>query len=133
MKGLNLQDQVPNGSSATEAENGLVSHIEPGEDGSINELNEREQLECELIRRLIVSYFGIVREIIQDQVPKSIMCLLVNYIKQNIQNRLVVKLYNEKYFDELLQEDETIQMEREKCINLLKTYREASKIISDVV
>lgn len=133
MKGLNLQDQVPNGSSATEAENGLVSHIEHGEDGSINELNEREQLECELIRRLIVSYFGIVREIIQDQVPKSIMCLLVNYIKQNIQNRLVVKLYNEKYFDELLQEDETIQMEREKCINLLKTYREASKIISDVV
>lgn len=100
---------------------------------SLNELNEREQLECELIRRLIISYFSIIREMIQDQVPKLIMCLLVNYIKQNIQNRLVIKLYNENLFDDLLQEDETIQSEREKCIDLLKTYREASKVISDVV
>lgn len=102
-------------------------------DETINELSEREQLECELIRRLIISYFSIVREMIQDQVPKSIMCLLVNYIKQHIQNRLVVKLYNDVMFDDLLQEDETIQLEREKCVDLLNTYREASRIISDVV
>ena len=43
------------------------------------------------------------------------MCLLVNHIKQEIQNRLVVKLYNENMFDELLQEDETIQAERENA------------------
>lgn len=103
------------------------------EEDDISELSEREQLECELIRRLIVSYFGIVREIIQDQVPKLIMCLLVNYIKTHIQNRLVVRLYNDAFFDDLLQEDETIQMEREKCLALLKTYREASRVISDVV
>lgn len=103
------------------------------EEDNLLELSEREQLECELIRRLIVSYFGIVREIIQDQVPKAIMCLLVNYIKSNIQNRLVVKLYNHELFEDLLQEDETTQLEREKCLNLLKTYREASRIISDVV
>lgn len=102
-------------------------------DETINELSEREQLECELIRRLIISYFGIIREMIQDQVPKSIMCLLVNYIKQHIQNRLVVKLYNDVMFDDLLKEDENIQMEREKCVDLLNTYREASRIISDVV
>ncbi|OBA23567.1 hypothetical protein METBIDRAFT_38369 [Metschnikowia bicuspidata var. bicuspidata NRRL YB-4993] len=108
-------------------------HNVEGEEDNLSELSEREQLETELIRRLIVSYFGIVREIVQDQVPKSIMCLLVNYIKVHIQNRLVVKLYNENYFDELLQEDETIQMEREKCLSLLKTYREASRVISDVV
>lgn len=97
------------------------------------QLGEKQQLECELIRRLIISYFSIIREMIQDQVPKLIMCLLVNYIKQHIQNRLVVKLYNENLFDELLQEDESIQLERERCIELLKTYREASRIISDVV
>lgn len=136
MKALSLEEQL--------SSNGHIPHSnghsqddlngsEPGVDDNLGDLSEREQLECELIRRLIVSYFGIVREIIQDQVPKSIMCLLVNYIKNNIQNRLVVKLYNEDYFDELLQEDETIQMERDKCVNLLKTYREASRIISDVV
>ncbi|GMF58539.1 unnamed protein product [[Candida] boidinii] len=40
---------------------------------SESELSEREQLECELIRRLIISYFGIIREMIEDQVPKAII------------------------------------------------------------
>lgn len=137
MKVMSLDDQLSSNGYSSHA-NGLSTddfglQHEPGVDENISDLSEREQLECELIRRLIVSYFGIVREIIQDQVPKAIMCLLVNYIKNHIQNRLVVKLYNEEYFDDLLQEDETIQMERDKCLNLLKTYREASRIISDVV
>ncbi|ODV70272.1 hypothetical protein HYPBUDRAFT_133415 [Hyphopichia burtonii NRRL Y-1933] len=144
MKSLNLDEQSrsgtplanghghANGHAATSSMiNGYEASFES--DDSINELSEREQLECELIRRLIISYFSIVREMIQDQVPKLIMCLLVNYVKTNIQNQLVVKLYNDNLFDELLQEDETIQVEREKCINLLKTYREASRVISDVI
>ncbi|KAG5418136.1 DNM1 [Candida metapsilosis] len=117
--------------SISESNDGSSSSFEG--DTAILELTEREQMECELIRRLIISYFSIVREMIQDQVPKSIMCLLVNHVKQQIQNRLVVKLYSEALFDELLQEDEGIQAEREKCVELLKTYKEASKIISDVV
>lgn len=137
MKHLNLDDQMSNGYSNSpspdHSRDEVPGHGEPHEEDKLSDLSEREQLECELIRRLIVSYFGIVREIIQDQVPKSIMCLLVNYIKVHIQNRLVVKLYNDAYFDDLLQEDETVQMEREKCMNLLKTYREASRVISDVV
>ncbi|KAF6072154.1 Dynamin central region family protein [Candida albicans] len=123
----NLPDEFGNKLALSDS---TVSSFESDE--LIHELSEREQMECELIRRLIISYFSIVRETIQDQVPKAIMCLLVNHIKQEIQNRLVVKLYNENMFDELLQEDETIQAEREKCIELLKTYREASDIISEV-
>lgn len=96
-------------------------------------LSEREQLECELIKRLITSYFGIVREMIQDQVPKAIMCLLVNYSKDSVQNRLVSKLYKDSLFEELLLEDADMAQEREKCSRLLETYREASKIISDVL
>lgn len=130
LRSLSLSDS-PNGQILALEETQLL-RVDSEED-DLSELSEREQLECELIRRLIVSYFGIVREIIQDQVPKSIMCMLVNYIKSSIQNRLVVKLYNELLFEDLLQEDETIQMEREKCLNLLKAYREALHIISDVV
>ncbi|QIW96924.1 hypothetical protein AMS68_002442 [Peltaster fructicola] len=44
-------------------------------------ITEREHLETELIRRLISSYFNIVRETIADQVPKAIMHLLVNHSK----------------------------------------------------
>lgn len=100
---------------------------------SESELSEREQLECELIRRLIISYFGIIREMIQDQVPKAIMCLLVNYTKDAVTNTLVEKLYKESMFDDLLYEDENLAQERDKCRKLLSTYREAASIISDVV
>lgn len=96
-------------------------------------LTEREELECELIRRLIISYFGIVREMIQDQIPKAVMCLLVNFSKEIIQNRLVTKLYKESLFEELLLEDQNLAQDREKCVKLLDTYKEASKIIGDIL
>ncbi|KAH3665786.1 hypothetical protein OGAPHI_003974 [Ogataea philodendri] len=107
-----------------------MEHLNLKED---EELSEREQLECELIRRLIISYFSIVREMIQDQVPKAIMCLLVNFSKESVQNTLVRKLYKEDLFDDLLFEDENLSQEREKCEKLLATYREAASIISEVV
>ncbi|GME95405.1 unnamed protein product [Ambrosiozyma monospora] len=97
------------------------------------QLSEREQLECELIRRLIISYFGIVREMIEDQVPKAVMFLLVNHCKEKVQNALVQKLYKESLFDELLYEDQNLIAEREKCIKLLETYKEAAQVISEVV
>ncbi|KAF1346890.1 Dynamin central region-domain-containing protein [Delphinella strobiligena] len=96
-------------------------------------LTEREALETELIRRLISSYFNIVRETIADQVPKAVMHLLVNHSKDVVQNRLVSELYKEELFQELLYEDDAIKSEREKCEKLLSTYKEAAKIIGEVL
>ena len=45
------------------------------------QLNTREQRDCEVIERLIKSYFYIVRKSIQDCVPKAVMHFLVNYTK----------------------------------------------------
>ncbi|KAL8944998.1 MAG: hypothetical protein Q9211_000431 [Gyalolechia sp. 1 TL-2023] len=97
------------------------------------ELTEREALETELIRRLISSYFNIVRESIADQVPKAVMHLLVNHSKDVIQNRLVSELYKEELFGDLLYEDDGIKAEREKCEKLLATYREAARIVGEVL
>lgn len=96
-------------------------------------LSDRELLETELIRRLISSYFDIVRETIADQVPKAIMHLLVNHSKDVVQNRLVSELYKEDLFAELLYEDDGIKAEREKCERLLETYKEAAKIVGEVL
>ncbi|KAI9890372.1 MAG: Dynamin- GTPase protein [Vezdaea aestivalis] len=96
-------------------------------------ISEREADETELIRRLISSYFDIVRESVADQVPKAIMHLLVNHSKDVVQNRLVSELYREKLFEEMLYEDDGIKAEREKCEKLLKTYREAAKIVGEVL
>lgn len=96
-------------------------------------LSDREMLETELIRRLISSYFNIVRETIADQVPKAVMHLLVNHSKEVVQNRLVSELYKEDLFAELLYEDDSIKAEREKCEKLLDTYKEAAKIVGEVL
>ncbi|KAK5111049.1 hypothetical protein LTR62_005424 [Meristemomyces frigidus] len=115
------------------------SHRNPGahavdfEDPAGPALTEREQLETELIRRLISNYFNIVRESIADQVPKAVMHLLVNFSKDSVQNRLVSELYRETLFDELLYEDDVVRQERSKCEKLLSTYKEAAKIIGEVL
>ncbi|KAI2616446.1 Dynamin central region-domain-containing protein [Hypomontagnella submonticulosa] len=96
-------------------------------------LSDREAMETELIRALISSYFNIVRESIADQVPKAVMHLLVNHCKDVVQNRLVSELYKEALFEELLYEDDGVKKEREKCEKLLQTYREAAKIIGEVL
>ncbi|KAJ0167151.1 Dynamin-related protein DNM1 [Colletotrichum tanaceti] len=96
-------------------------------------MTEREAMETELIRALISSYFNIVRESIADQVPKAVMHLLVNHCKDVVQNRLVSELYKETLFEELLYEDDGVKKEREKCEKLLQTYREAAKIIGEVL
>ncbi|BFZ62156.1 Dynamin-related GTPase protein [Saitoella coloradoensis] len=93
-------------------------------------LTEREQMETELIRNLITSYFNIVREIIQDQVPKAVMHLLVNFTKESVSNRLVSELYKEDLFDDLLHEDESLAQERTKCEHMLQVYKDASAVIS---
>ncbi|KAF2009870.1 dynamin-1 [Aaosphaeria arxii CBS 175.79] len=105
----------------------------PSEAEAAPALTEREALETELIRRLISSYFNIVRETTADQVPKAVMHLLVNHSKDVVQNRLVSELYKESLFEELLYEDDTIKAEREKCEKLLKTYKEAAKIVGEVI
>ena len=61
------------------------------------------------------------------------MHLLVNHTKDIIQERLVSELYREEYFGDLLYEDDGIKAEREKCEKLLNTYREAAKIIGEVL
>lgn len=96
-------------------------------------LNEKEELECELIRRLIISYFNIVREMIQDQVPKAIMCLMVNHCKDTVQNRLVTELYKESLFDDLLMEDQTLAQDRENCLKSLEVYKKASTLVNNVM
>lgn len=89
-------------------------------------------METNLIRSLIQSYFSIVRQTIQDLVPKAIMHLLVNNTSQQVQNRLVSSLYRPDLFPELLNEDEALVAERTRVKALLDAYKEAFKTLSEV-
>ena len=92
----------------------------------------REEMETQLIRSLISSYFNIVRQSIQDVIPKAIMHFLVNHTAQHVQNRLVASLYNPDLFANMLNEDEALVAERTRVKALLDAYKEAFKTLSDV-
>jgi len=95
-------------------------------------MTTREEMEINLIRSLIASYFSIVRESIQDLIPKAIMHLLVNHSAQQVQNRLVSTLYKPALFGELLDEDPALVAERTRVKALLGAYRDAFKTLSEV-
>ncbi|KAH8915848.1 dynamin protein dnm1 [Atractiella rhizophila] len=118
----------------------LEKHIEPASLGGVgtgegmagvSELTQREEMEIQLIRSLILTYFNIVRQTIQDLVPKAVMHLLVNFSRETVQNRLVATMYKEQLFDDLLHEDEALTAERARLKSLLDVYREAFKTLQD--
>lgn len=121
------------GSSAAYDMKSLDKHLEavPSQDDGFS-LSEREVLETNLIRSLIASYFGIVRQSIQDLVPKAVMHLLVNFSRESVQNRLVSVLYKETLFGSLLEEDEALTNERKRLMELLGTYKEAMMLLSGI-
>jgi len=96
------------------------------------QLNTREQRDCEVIERLIKSYFYIVRKSIQDCVPKAVMHFLVNYTKDQLQSELVSSLYKQEAIDSLLSESEHIGQHRKEAAEMLDALQKASQIISEI-
>ncbi|GAA6025342.1 hypothetical protein JCM11491_000686, partial [Sporobolomyces phaffii] len=115
----------------------LEKHLEPAPSlnypGETSGLTQREEMETNLIRALIASYFSIVRQTVKDLVPKAIMHLLVNFSRESVQNRLVASLYKDSLFSELLYEDEALTAERTRIKGLLNAYREAFQTLSEVL
>ncbi|XP_073178045.1 dynamin-1-like protein isoform X3 [Lepidochelys kempii] len=95
-------------------------------------LSQREQRDCEVIRRLIKSYFLIVRKSIQDSVPKTVMHFLVNYVKDHLQSQLVGQLYKQQLLDMLLTESEDMAQQRKEAAGLLQALQRASQTISEI-
>uniref|UniRef100_A0A8C9U6V5 Dynamin-1-like protein n=1 Tax=Scleropages formosus TaxID=113540 RepID=A0A8C9U6V5_SCLFO len=95
-------------------------------------LSAREQRDCEVIERLIKSYFLIVRKNIQDSVPKAVMHFLVNYVKDSLQSELVGQLYKSALLDDLLTESEDMAQRRSEAADMLKALQKASQVIAEI-
>ena len=97
-----------------------------------DQLSPRERMETELIQSLIRSYFNIVRKNIQDAVPKTIMCFLVNWVRDNLQSELVSQIYRHEHFDSLLKESEHVAEQRAEATKMLDVLKQASAILAEV-
>ncbi|KAH0460986.1 hypothetical protein IEQ34_008561 [Dendrobium chrysotoxum] len=71
--------------------------------------SEQETLEITITKLLLKSYYDIVRNNVEDTVPKAIMHFLVNHAKRELHNVCIRKLYRENLFEEMLREpDDTL-------------------------
>lgn len=98
----------------------------------VRKLTPREQRDCDVIERLIRSYFFIIRKNIQDSIPKAIMHFLVNDVKDNLQSELVASLYKASKSDDVLEESPHIAVRRREASEMLEALQKASLIIGEI-
>lgn len=94
--------------------------------------SERDQVEMEVIKSLIDSYFKIVRKNFIDLVPKTIMYYLVNHVRDAMQNELVSELYRDAEVGNLMQEAEDIAQRRQTCEEMSDLLNKAMEIVNEV-
>ncbi|XP_077377586.1 dynamin-1-like protein isoform X2 [Festucalex cinctus] len=95
-------------------------------------LSSKEQKDCEVIQRLIKSYFLIVRKSIQDSVPKTVMHFLVNFVKEHLQSELVGQLYRQTLLKDLLIESQDTAQQRTEVAQMLQALKKANNVISEI-
>jgi len=95
-------------------------------------LTERDQVEMEVIKSLIDSYFKIVRKNFIDLVPKTIMFFLCNHVRDGLQNELVSELYRDAEVGNLMQEAEDIAQRRQTCEEMSDLLTKAMEIVNEV-
>ncbi len=56
-------------------------------------VSEQEEVQVQVTRLLVESYFDVVRKNLQDAVPKAVMHFLVNSVQRGLQQHLIRTLY----------------------------------------
>ncbi|KFA63237.1 hypothetical protein S40285_04926 [Stachybotrys chlorohalonatus IBT 40285] len=95
-------------------------------------LSERENIEVEVIKLLISSYYNIVKRTMIDMVPKAIMLTLVQFTKDEMQRELLENMYKTDTLDELLKESDFTVRRRKECQQMVESLAKASEIVSQV-
>ena len=106
--------------------------LEAGPTNPSARMVNRQQFDCELIEKLITSYFLIVRKSIQDSIPKAVMHCLVNYVAEELQSELVSELYRTESYDELMEEATEMIVRRREVSEMVKALQKASEILNEI-
>ena len=91
----------------------------------------RDLMETLIIKNLINSYYQVVKKNINDLVPKTIMCFLVNQSKIMAEKEMVSQLFKSEELESLLVEDPNIAKKRKICKDNLQNLKKSLEIISD--
>lgn len=95
-------------------------------------LSERENVEVEVIKLLIQSYYNIVKRTMIDMVPKAVMLNLVQFTKDEMQRELLENMYRTDTLDDLLKESDYTVRRRKECQQMVEALGKASEVVSQV-
>lgn len=92
-------------------------------------VTDQEEVQVEVTRLLVDSYFDIVRRNLQDAVPKALMHFLVNATRKGLQQHLIKVLYREELLSELMKEREDVAARRQHCHEALLALQSALHVL----
>ncbi|XP_064649938.1 dynamin-1-like isoform X3 [Lineus longissimus] len=84
------------------------------------------------IRNLVESYMKIVNKTMLDFVPKTLMCLIVNDVKEFISAEMLAHLYSSGDQASMMEESAEEATKREEMLKMYHATKDALSIISDV-
>ena len=107
----------------------LMTRYMRGEDASSE---ERANKEAELMEKLLIHYFCIVRAQLVDTIPKIVMKFFVRKLSTNLNSLLIKSLYTQEKIEDLIQESDKVAKKRKASRKMLHVLLEAEKIISEI-
>ncbi|XP_064649939.1 dynamin-1-like isoform X4 [Lineus longissimus] len=102
-----------------------------GED-SIGSMDPQLERQVETIRNLVDSYMKIVNKTTRDMVPKAIMHMVVNHVKEFISAEMLAHLYSSGDQASMMEESAEEATKREEMLKMYHATKDALSIISDV-
>ena len=107
---------------------------EDGEGGEKRTESVDPQLErqVETIRNLVDSYLKIITRTCRDMVPKTIMCIIVNDVKNFINTELLANLYAVGNTHDMMEESADEAVRREEMLRMYHACKEALGVISEI-
>ncbi|SPO25863.1 probable VPS1 - member of the dynamin family of GTPases [Ustilago trichophora] len=124
-----FQKNQPN--QAVKAKKALMEAPPPSLKAS-GQFSQREQLETEVVKLLIQSYFNVVKVETISMVPKCIMLNLVTQSKDQMQKELLQEIYRPDVLEELMKESDHVVARRKECVKMISALETASEIIATV-
>lgn len=96
------------------------------------EPSEKERMDTELLKSLLLSYFTIVKRKIIDSVPKAIMHFMVNSVQETLHAECISELYKPDLIPHLLQEPEELRQKRRSCEAKLAELQKAQDLLAQI-
>ncbi|XP_044756589.1 dynamin-like isoform X1 [Coccinella septempunctata] len=105
---------------------------EQSTDNALSSMDPQLERQVETIRNLVDSYMKIVTKTTRDLVPKTIMYMIINNIKDFINGELLAHIYASGDQAQMMEEAPEEAQKREEMLRMYHACKESLRIIGDV-